>query len=402
MIGALLLSVSLGLVTGLAAAQAATTPDNLCTLCHPDVRVTFQKSIHRIESITCVSCHGGDPKASTVEGAHRGFRGRIERKDIPAFCATCHSDVNAMRPYNLPTDQHALFQTSGHGRGLARGDDRVAVCTDCHGAHDILAPDNPASPTHWQNIPATCARCHSDAALAARYGWTSDPLVAWQSSVHGAAVREQGNHSAPVCSRCHGAHGAAPPGFGDIEKVCGQCHVTSRAHFLEGPHHAAMTEAGLGECATCHDHHAVARTEVADLDRVCLDCHAEGSEEVLLASRMKTLFDATREDLHEARRLVQRAAEIPVHVEDFEARLTEAETVLMESLPAMHALEIGRIEALADRARSIAHQVQSEASGKLGGKFWRRIGLIVFWFYLLMTLAVLVRLRARAARDARP
>src|SRR5262249_21798450 len=42
----------------------------LCTLCHPDVRVEFERSIHSNEEVTCVSCHGGDPTAADVETAH--------------------------------------------------------------------------------------------------------------------------------------------------------------------------------------------------------------------------------------------------------------------------------------------------------------------------------------------
>lgn len=386
----------------LAAAAAGGESQNLCTLCHPNVRVAFETSVHHREGIACVSCHGGDPAAATVEGAHRGgFRGSIRREEIPALCASCHADAAKMRPYNLPTDQRALYETSGHGRGLARGDGNVAVCTDCHGVHDILSPQNPSSPTHAQNIPATCGKCHADATLAARYGWTEDPQAAWASGVHGRAVSEAGNLSAPNCSRCHGSHGAAPPGVGDVEKMCGQCHVTTRAHFLDGPHSKAMQAAGLGECASCHGSHAVERAGIERLDSVCLDCHTEGSDQAALATRMKTLFTTAEEDLVRADEQVKQAAAIPIYVEDFEARLAEARTILRESLPVMHALELERVAALTERSRAIAQQVQSEVTAKLGEKFWRRIGLIVFCFYLILTLAVLIRLRARAARESR-
>ena len=38
-----------------------------------------------------------------------GFRGKIERKDVPALCGRCHSDAAYMRQYNpsLRTDQFA-------------------------------------------------------------------------------------------------------------------------------------------------------------------------------------------------------------------------------------------------------------------------------------------------------
>ena len=393
---------AIGSLILLAAMAAGGDAGNLCTLCHPDVRVAFDTSVHHREGIACVSCHGGEPTAATVAGAHRGsFKGSFRREEIPALCASCHADAAVMRPYNLPTDQLALYETSGHGRGLARGDGSVAVCTDCHGVHDILSPQNSSSPTHAQNIAATCGKCHADATLAARYGWAEDPQAAWATGVHGRAVIEAGNASAPTCARCHGSHGAAPPGVGDVEKICGQCHLTTRAHFLDGPHHGAMQAAGLGECASCHGSHAVERAGIERLDTVCLECHAEGSDQAAVASRMKTLFTAAEEDLVMADDRVKEAAAIPIYVEDFEARLAEARTILRESLPVMHALDQERVAAITERSRAIAQQVQSEVASKLGEKFWRRMGLIIFWFYLILTLAILVRLRARAARESR-
>lgn len=375
-------------------------PSNLCTLCHPQVRVAFETSIHASEEVTCVSCHGGDPRASDVEGAHRAsFRAHANRQEIPALCASCHAAAAIMRPYDLPTDQYALYQTSPHGQGLARGDASVAVCTDCHGVHDILAPDDPASPTYFQNIPSMCARCHSrredlDTSAA------EDPFEAYASSVHGRAVIEDGNASAPNCSRCHGAHGAAPPGVGDIEKMCGQCHRTTRAHFLAGPHHEGMKAAGLGECVSCHDHHRVERPGLEMLESTCIRCHEEGSGPVKLAAQMTVLYTAAEEDLRSATTLVEEAESIPLYTEDYRARLAEAQTALREALPAMHSLDLEHIKDLTRRTRSIGHEVSSEVGGKLAGRRWRHIGLLVFWFYLLVTVAVLARFRERSVRQA--
>ena len=35
-------------------------------------------------------------------------------------------------------------------------------CSNCHGAHDIKAEDNPESKVNWHNIPNTCGACHVD------------------------------------------------------------------------------------------------------------------------------------------------------------------------------------------------------------------------------------------------
>jgi len=396
---AILLAAVLAPLASLAA--PATKPANQCTLCHPDVRVQFDRSRHRAEEVRCTACHGGDPLALKVETAHAGdFRGIPKRRDIPSLCSSCHSDVERMRGYNLPTDQFALYQTSRHGQLLAKGDEKVAVCTDCHGAHEILPPDDPRSSVSVRNIPKTCGGCHSDAARMSPYGLKEDPVAEFSAGVHGKMLLEKGNLSAPDCTRCHGAHGAAPPGVGDVDRICGQCHTTTRAFFLEGPHKEAMDRAGLPECASCHGHHRIQPAEIGMLDTVCLECHAKGSAQERLSNEMKTLYSRASEEIESARALVDRAATIPLYVEDYRARLEEARTTLLESLPVTHSLNLSRVEDLTSRARTIAHQVQSELSGKMEGRKWRHVGLLLFWFYLLLTIVILLRFRRRAVSEA--
>lgn len=90
-------------------------------------------------------------------GAHQGngWRGKITRAQDPAMCASCHADEKVMQPYDLPVDQYSQYQTSGHGKLLAKGDGKVAVCSDCHGAHDVLSAHDPASRTYVTNVPRT-------------------------------------------------------------------------------------------------------------------------------------------------------------------------------------------------------------------------------------------------------
>jgi predicted CXXCH cytochrome family protein len=227
-----------------------------------------------------------------------------------------------------------------------------------------------------------------------------DPFADYSASVHGKALLEQGNLSAPGCARCHGAHGASPPGVGDIDKVCGQCHATTRTYFLEGPHKSAMDAAGLPECVSCHENHRILPAGIDRLDSVCLSCHAKESKEVAVAAKMKTLYGASSEELGRARLLVDQAAAIPLYVEDYRARLEEARSSLLEALPVMHALNVAHVEALTARARSIGHEVESELNGKIEGRKWRKIGLMVFWFYLLLTVAILVRMRRAPGGEA--
>jgi hypothetical protein len=115
---------------------------------------------------------------------------------------------------------------------------------------------------------------------------------------------------------------------------------------------------------------------------------------------MRTLVRGAEDEIEAARLLVDRAAAIPLYVEDYLARLEEARTSLLQSFPVMHALRVDSVEELTHRARSIAAEVESEVTGKLLERRWRRVGLLLFWFYLILTVTILVRYRRRALREA--
>jgi hypothetical protein len=104
---------------------------NTCVDCHSaldaPLKVTqdqFAQDIHFHKGLTCASCHGGDPTKSDMDAMSKaaGFRGKPDRKAIPALCGKCHSDAALMRQYNpsLRTDQLSQYQTSVHGRLLAK------------------------------------------------------------------------------------------------------------------------------------------------------------------------------------------------------------------------------------------------------------------------------------------
>lgn len=385
-------AVALGLLGGAAAAEEK------CGVCHPDVRVAFEQSVHARESVGCVSCHGGTAASLEVAAAHRGsFRSLRERAGIPALCAECHADLRKMRPYNLPVDQYALYQTSTHGRAVAGGEERAAVCSDCHGAHDIRAPQDPQSRVYSRNLPATCGRCHGDAELMRELGLDPAVVDEYRSSIHGRQLFDDGNLAAPNCTHCHGVHGAGPPGVGDVDKVCGACHIQARRAFLAGPHYPAMLAAGLPECAACHSNHAILPFNAAD-GLNCAECHDDGSPQVALGNRLATLITGAESEVEQAEKLVARAEKVPLDVEDHLARLDEARTYLTEALPLVHTVAIEPVEQITGRARSIGEEVQHELYRELDRRI-AHLGLAVFWFYLLMTLAILIGYKRRLSRE---
>ena len=385
--------------TGTPAGPApVTAASGRCGVCHPAERVQFEKSRHALEGVRCVSCHGGNDRSLDAGTAHgAGFRGRPARQDNPRLCATCHADEARMRPYNLPVDQYALYQTSGHGQRLARGDRQVAVCSDCHGAHEILAARDPASSVYQLNIPQTCGRCHGDQAGSAARG-RRDVLKQYLSSVHARALIEQGNLRAPTCVSCHGVHGANPPNVGDIDKVCGQCHTAERRYYTAGGH--AVARGGRRpECASCHEAHGVQAAQPERLASSCVVCHKGDARRLELGRRLWTDYHTATAEVDKAAALVAKADAIPIQTEDYHARIEEARTYLREALPAAHSVQPEVVAGFTTRARAVGQEVQKELQGKLANLRQHRYVLIAFWFYVLLTLFVLKRFRDQAARN---
>ncbi len=110
----LLLAVA-GVVCLLQGADAQTPlpssqPSNSCLDCHAEFpeplgvsRENFNADIHAQKGLTCAACHGGNPAQPAPElsmSRAAGFRGHVERKQIPALCSRCHSDAAYMRRYN--------------------------------------------------------------------------------------------------------------------------------------------------------------------------------------------------------------------------------------------------------------------------------------------------------------
>ena len=94
------------------------------------------------------------------------------------------------------------------------------MCTDCHGAHDILTGADPKSPIAKANVPATCGKCHAD--VQAEY----------VQSIHGTALAK-GNWQSPVCTDCHGIHTIKAPNdpnsavaAGNVGATCASCHAS--------------------------------------------------------------------------------------------------------------------------------------------------------------------------------
>ena len=267
---------------------------NTCQDCHSGLpeplgvaQEEFSQDIHAQKGLTCTSCHGGDStSADPAQAMSRkaGWKGAIDRRQIPQLCGSCHSNPKYIRQFNpgLRTDQLDQYHTSVHGKRLAAGDTKVAVCTDCHNVHDIRPPSDPLSAVNAVNVAKTCSRCHSDVDFMKPYGIPTDQFASYNASVHHDALVVRGDLSAPTCTTCHGNHGAVPPGVDKVQNVCANCHVFQAQLYEKSSHFNAFQDKGLPGCVVCHSNHAIHLPSDAMLGTgpagVCMKCHVRGDQ----------------------------------------------------------------------------------------------------------------------------
>lgn len=395
--------VLLGAWGGLSVGRAQLQPPKVsgCEACHSKEAAEHKESAHAKRGITCVDCHGGDPNdmEETAMSPAKGFKGRIPRRSIPEFCASCHSRRDLMRPFGLPTSQYEEYLTSQHGQALLRGNTEVAVCTDCHRTHAIFPVDDPRSSVYATRLPATCSRCHSDPKMMAKYRLPTDIFEKYRRSVHGQSLMEGGNLASPNCASCHGSHGAAPPGVRSVEFVCGRCHTTTEEAFREGPHQEAANQGKMSPCISCHRHHDIEHPTHEMLRTLCTPCHTNPSNALEVGEHLyRTALDAERR-LERAKALVQQAKERGLVTSEWEGMLQDAHTNLLQLAVAQHSLAPHRVEQHAAAVVAVEEDIQADLSRWEEQIALRRLALLFLWFYLG---AVLIALFVKRWRVERP
>lgn len=287
---------------------------NRCTSCHSDIKeIPHPEKVakvqcsecHQIESeIYYASDHGvalkaGAPAAACLDchgNAHelldyRNHASPVNRMNIPKTCAVCHENEEKMARYALLESMPLKSYTASiHGKALLEeGILSSAVCTDCHGSHDLHAPTNPDSKIYKFKVPNTCGKCHENV------------LHTYQKSVHGKAAIA-GKLESPVCTDCHGEHtikahtdptsSVYPTQIS--EKTCGHCHgaekITTKYRlppdavktFLESYHGLASKfgDITVANCASCHGAHDIlpsndphSSVHKSNLAKTCGRCH---------------------------------------------------------------------------------------------------------------------------------
>ncbi len=364
---------------------------NTCLDCHSSLpapygvtKQEFSQDIHEQVGLTCASCHGGNPGSldpTQAMSPKAGWKGHIDRSQIPQLCGSCHSNPAYMRQYNprLQTDQLAQYHTSVHGKLLAAGDSKVAVCTDCHSVHGIRAPNDPRSTVYPLNVAKTCSRCHSDAAYMKPYGIPTNQYAQYITSVHYQDMVANGDLSAPTCTTCHGDHGAVPPGVDKVQNVCATCHVFQAQMYAKSTHFKAFQQANLPGCVVCHSNHGIHPPSDAMLGTgpsgVCMTCHARGDQcdqdrAAILAdlTRLSGAIDNADQSLHLAESSGMEVSSALLNQDQARDALTKARVAIHSFQPTLVDANVQTGVKIADADLKVGHQAMVERNH-------RRIGL---------------------------
>jgi hypothetical protein len=380
----------------------------------------FAGDIHWRKGLRCPDCHGGDPANSDVAAAHSkdaGFKTVKSPADIPAFCGNCHANIEYMKRYEPSprTDQLAEYWTSGHGKALrAKGDPKVAICVSCHGKphgsgqdpgpHGIRSVGDLESPVYRTRVAKTCAQCHADVKHMAGFQYHGHPLghqqyAEWRASVHGRALMDKGDLSAPTCNNCHGNHGAVPPEVGSVANACGMCHGKIADLFAATRMKHRFEQEQLPGCATCHGSHKIQppTDQMVGMEKgaVCVTCHENGKHGATLAgaATARTISSGLKElrqNIERADATLTQAERLGMEVSQPKFDLRGALSALTNARTLLHSFQVKSVEMALVEGEKVATEVQDKADRALEEHTYRRIWLAGSLVPILIVIGVLL------------
>lgn len=304
-----------------------------CTGCHtpPEEEAAMQPPVipHTLVGRSdCVFCHeSGVGDATVMPADHEGRKNET--------CQNCHepgAEVEAAptlagppTPTPLPAPTaiihpelvgestcvscHAGLDDETQSRVVSEWENSIHAerdvgCAACHGGdpnvEEINASMSPAAgyvgvPNH-EEIPGSCASCHSDPRLMRQYDLPTDQFAKYQESVHGRALYEEGDTNVATCVECHGAHEVREvndPGADvyptNVPQMCADCHADEQlmapydiptnqySLYQDSVHGIALLERQdlrAPSCATCHGTHGAAPPGFEEVANVCGSCHS--------------------------------------------------------------------------------------------------------------------------------
>jgi len=286
------------------AAAKGTAGSEACRACHTQESADYQR-----HGRVALGSSQDLPSCSSCHGSHEILPSRLQLSkthpsNLPATCGACHENLDMTAKHDiLIATPVQIYNSSVHGRATKGGVFVAATCSDCHStggsAHKILGPGDPTSTISFNNIPATCGKCHK--------GVESD----YREGIHGRRAA-QGETDVPVCTTCHGEHGILSPSdplspvsrARVAEATCAPCHDSAvlnekyglpagrLATFIDS-YHGLKSKAGdthVANCASCHGVHRIlpssdpsSTINAANLQKTCGECHPKISARLAAA-----------------------------------------------------------------------------------------------------------------------
>jgi len=378
--------------------------------------VNLATDIHWQQGLLCHDCHGGNALLDDFV-AHRNdesFRSLASPAAVPGFCGKCHSDVEYMTRFQPSplTNQEKDYATSGHGKRLKAGDEKVATCVSCHGGHGIVAVADLKSPVYPTNVAKTCAKCHSDAALMADRQFRGHPighnqLDLWMASVHAEAMLKRGDLSAATCNDCHGNHGTVAPDALATSNACSKCHARVGELFAKTRMIHSFEKFELPGCATCHGNHDIQHPTDAMLGMteggVCARCHENGKFGATLAGdqqarEMREALDKLKSEIALANASVAEAHRLGMEVRGPQFDLRKAHEALTAARTQIHSFSLPPVKEAIDKGLEITDNVNQRAQAALqdhtNRRIWLGVSLVPILFVILLLLAYIRMLPA--------
>jgi cytochrome b subunit of formate dehydrogenase len=267
---------------------------------------TTTNAVEKLSNSDCLDCHLDPSNTRIVNGKAvplAVFPTNAFDRSVHAMldCTDCHTGVKELvHDANLPPpdcsgchEKEAKdYATSIHGVSHLLGSSGAANCWDCHGSHDILPVNDPASPVFKMNLPFTCAKCHNNPGLTKEYE-IQHPEAAnqYMDSIHGQALLKMGLIVAPSCDDCHGVHDIkravdrdSPINHANVAKTCGKCHFGVEKTYDQSIHGQLLAKGDPRGpvCTDCHTAHDIVNPEgnnfKAISDQRCGKCHANRLE----------------------------------------------------------------------------------------------------------------------------
>lgn len=251
LIGTALTCIAAGLIPLIALAQTDTAPsdpvaviypisgepvtptgdNSYCLLCHAQpgrlvtlnsgevlnlfvstdtIRASIHGTRNQMGALGCIDCHSANafPHSGPTPSDLRNYR-----IDTVQMCVNCHAD------------QVEMLERGLHAQAIRAGNLNAAVCTDCHGAHNVEAVTR-----YPQLLAAVCGDCHTAT------------LQEWRASPH-AGMGDAG------CSTCHSPHAQTLRTGDNSTELCLNCHEEMRPILVHTQHSGDDYPV---ECVDCH------------------------------------------------------------------------------------------------------------------------------------------------------